>query len=1426
MLANRVRELTTTTGTGDISLGGAMAGHVGFSSVFEAGDMVTYVIEDGDNYEIGTGTLVDTDTLERTAVLEAFENGVYATSGAQPISLGGNARVYCAVTSQFLLSPAKTADILIEATEGAGVTIEDVLMKDGVVSSTDAAPLVLAVDDTPFLTGMAPGIAALPGPVGLGVSNPQELLHLGADGGAATMLIQRTNPHSTGFTFGDIDWQDSDAKLRGRVLVRADDTDADASAMQFTVTDESGSQVQALSLDHRRGSFAGDVSVTSKLGIGGIAATSFGYGGNGAHFQNSGATGLRLSDTSVTRTTEIFQSGNDFHIDAVNSGTNFILSPSGKVEVTSLNPELSLVATSADQFESGRIRLTENQFQGGYIHYDGFANQLKIGTHNAVDSDPANDIDAILIARGSGKLTFPATVQIGDTGTTQPVLSRNAGGGLQVESNAAVASTNYLFQITENGTDRFSIDGNGDALFAGNVLAEGLIESNRGGNALLLKPGPFDHVYMSFYADSETPTVRSAFVGYGSAGQAAFSIKNEMVGGRISLATAGGTGLTVESDASVTFSGQVINPATVGTIGVAGGSGAADLSKAAFLAGSTSFGVGIDSNEIAAMGTPLHFGTNTDHDLLIYRNGAVALAFETDGAANFTGQVKAPWGSGYSFDAGDAVIKAAGAGGGTVLVKAGDGAKPLQVDDYSGNTALLVDLDLSTTLFGDLKGANFFNRAAGSTSIFSGGDAYNKGANLLMRGNGHADAGDMQLRVDAVAWGTFDHSAATFTLSPKIVGDGGAKISLMNKVDGGSSHGLYLWDTDTTDWGLYMAQAGASKSMASGSACAALDGRTGFHARIRIDDFDSTLGLLVENASEQCLLSLAGDTGDLYTKGKLNVGGSTFELGYQSSNAAINGLLGGSSHFGLIEGPASGHMVIGIRGNDTADSFAVVGISAGNPYTYDKTLFSVDAAGDAAFYRNIGSIQNIIRGTGASSLIVSGGGSTSLGGRLKLYGQSHATHANDIEFVSGNAIRSKWDDSASVWDFQNTNLSRVNNLVRGTDTDNLHLSGGEDTNTGANIELRGGTTGIDPNDISFRTGTIVRAKWDHGASVWDFQNQGISNAAYVSVNGDILRTTSDGELRLSGDTAGTMGGNLTLFGAAHGGNPGGLRYRSGTDEIFSIDGATHAAIFDGDVTIEGETTLNSILYMNAGIDMTGHNVSNVNILDVDDEARLNGLLKAAGGAKISVQDVQDGGADRGIYMWESTNHGHVIYEASSGAGLSPSGDTPCTSLDGRTGLHMRARLPGSVNYGFLWEKSSEECLMSLTADTGELYVLGRMHCSVGTVGAPAITSRDTLDTGMLFPAAEEIAFATNGVGRVYLSNSVLNLYVDLAMNGQAISGVGKITATDVIQPLTDTSANRPSASAAGAGAMMFDTTLDRPIWSNGSAWVDASGTVV
>jgi len=91
-LADRVKVLTGTVGTGSVTLGSAVAGYQTLAQGgISNGQTVRYVIEDGANWEIGTGTYTTAGPALTRSVIES-------TNADSAISLTGNATVYLSVS--------------------------------------------------------------------------------------------------------------------------------------------------------------------------------------------------------------------------------------------------------------------------------------------------------------------------------------------------------------------------------------------------------------------------------------------------------------------------------------------------------------------------------------------------------------------------------------------------------------------------------------------------------------------------------------------------------------------------------------------------------------------------------------------------------------------------------------------------------------------------------------------------------------------------------------------------------------------------------------------------------------------------------------------------------------------------------------------------------------------------------------------------------------------------------------------------------------------------------------------------------------------------------------------------------------------------------------------------------------------------------
>tara|TARA_S200002703_G_scaffold61685_1_gene53580 strand:- start:1265 stop:6127 length:4863 start_codon:yes stop_codon:yes gene_type:complete len=79
---------------------------------------------------------------------------------------------------------------------------------------------------------------------------------------------------------------------------------------------------------------------------------------------------------------------------------------------------------------------------------------------------------------------------------------------------------------------------------------------------------------------------------------------------------------------------------------------------------------------------------------------------------------------------------------------------------------------------------------------------------------------------------------------------------------------------------------------------------------------------------------------------------------YNSSDTDVTGLINGSAFGTLIQGRAAGHVVIGIRGNDSSDSFAIIKDEANftGLGSYDTRLFEIDSRN--AFFETEVKIEN------------------------------------------------------------------------------------------------------------------------------------------------------------------------------------------------------------------------------------------------------------------------------------------------------------------------------------------------------------------------------------------------------------------------------------------------------------------------------------
>ena len=105
VLVNRAKVATATTGTGTITLGAAIGGYQTFADAGVAdANVVRYAIEDGSDFELGTGTYTASGTTLTRTVTES-------SNADSAINLSGSAIVFVTATAADFLPPAANVSL-------------------------------------------------------------------------------------------------------------------------------------------------------------------------------------------------------------------------------------------------------------------------------------------------------------------------------------------------------------------------------------------------------------------------------------------------------------------------------------------------------------------------------------------------------------------------------------------------------------------------------------------------------------------------------------------------------------------------------------------------------------------------------------------------------------------------------------------------------------------------------------------------------------------------------------------------------------------------------------------------------------------------------------------------------------------------------------------------------------------------------------------------------------------------------------------------------------------------------------------------------------------------------------------------------------------------------------------------------------------
>jgi len=480
VLSDRIKETTTTTGTGTYTLGGAVSGFETFTANLSNGDTTYYCCTDGTDFEVGLGTFTSSGTtLARTTIISSSNsnNAVSWSSGSRDIfcTLPGSKAI--AKNGDGDASFADSEKIRFGSDNDGFIEHTGSIMR--VFSSTGGLSLKTTADDQDVTIQTDDGSGGTTDYLRAdGSTGAVKLSHYGSTklettSGGVTITGALTG-NVTGDLTGNADTAssvaadnlsagDSAVNLRttsGNITIDAQGNDTD---IIFKGTDNS-SDITMLTLD---GSGAGTATFNNKVvAAGGIESSSYFWMKTdnnvslyaGANFevllQHVHNTGLRLINNGTgTPAVELQFRDSDEAIGT--DGTNLKLTSGGN-EITVPNSGADTMTLNA-----ATQTLTNKTLTSPKINEDVAvtATATEINKLDGVTATTTElnylDITTLGTVEASKAVTANSSGNIESAGKITSLRSR-----LTSTSDVSLSSTSHPFQIGASNTTNMAIDSN------------------------------------------------------------------------------------------------------------------------------------------------------------------------------------------------------------------------------------------------------------------------------------------------------------------------------------------------------------------------------------------------------------------------------------------------------------------------------------------------------------------------------------------------------------------------------------------------------------------------------------------------------------------------------------------------------------------------------------------------------------------------------------------------------------------------------------------------------------------------------------------------------------------------------------------------------------------------------------------------------